>query len=94
MKKKRTPVPLIRSVVILNRDRQRVKSRTGVNLVLRIVGLLVIIALLAVGLVIGMGVGSAAAAYNMITANLPTSDEVAAASVERQPSVCCGGCGG
>jgi len=82
MKKKRTPVPLIRSVVILNRDRQRVKSRTGVNLVLRIVGLLVIIALLAVGLVIGMGVGSAAAAYNMITANLPTSDEVAAASVE------------
>lgn len=82
MTKKRTPVPLIRSMVILNRDRKRIKSRTGVSLVLRIVGLLVLIALLAVGLVIGMGVGSAAAAYNMITENLPTPDEVAAASVE------------
>jgi len=82
MAKKRTPVPLIRSVVILNRDRKRIKSRTGVNLVLRIMGLLVLIALLAVGLTIGMGVGSAAAAYNIITGNLPTPDEVAAASVQ------------
>jgi len=82
MTKKRTTVPLIRSVLILNRDRKRVKSRTGVNLVLRIVGLLVLISMLATGLVIGMGVGSAAAAYNMITANLPTPDEVAEASIE------------
>jgi len=82
MKKKRTPVPLIRSLVILNRDRKRVKSRTGVNLVLRIVGLLVLISLLATGLVIGMGVGSAAAAYNIITEGLPTPDQVAEASIE------------
>ncbi len=82
MAKKRTPVPLIRSVVILNRDRKRIEGRTGVNLVLRVVGLLVLLSLLAIGLVIGMGVGSAAAAYNMITDNLPTPDEVAAASVE------------
>jgi len=82
MTKKRTPVSLIRSVVILNRDRKRVKSRTGVNLVLRIVGLLVLISMLATGLVIGMGVGAAAAAYNMVNENLPTPDEVAAASVE------------
>jgi membrane peptidoglycan carboxypeptidase len=72
----------MRSIVILNRDRKRIKSRTGVNLVFRIVGLLVLISLLATGLVIGMGVGSAAAAYNMITANLPTPDEVATASIE------------
>ncbi len=82
MAKKRTPVPLIRSVVILNRDRKRIASRTGVNLILRVAGLLVLLSLLATGLVIGMGVGSAAAAYNMITANLPTPDEVATASAE------------
>ncbi|HOU11670.1 MAG TPA: transglycosylase domain-containing protein [Anaerolineae bacterium] len=82
MTKKRTPVPLIRSLVIIDRGRKRHKSRTGFSLILRIVGLLVLIAILTVGVVIGMGVGSAAAAYNAITANLPTPDDVARASVQ------------
>ncbi len=82
MAKKRTHVPLIRSLVIIDRGRKRHKSRTGLNLVLRVIGLLVLISILVTGVVIGMGVGSAAAAYNTITANLPTPDEVAAASVE------------
>ena len=82
MATKRTPVSLIRSLIVIDRGRKRQKSRTGFNLVLRIVGLLVLITLLATGLVIGMGVGSAAAAYSIITDNLPTSDDVAAASVQ------------
>jgi membrane carboxypeptidase/penicillin-binding protein len=45
-------------------------------------GLLVLISILASVLLTGMGVGSAAAAYNMITENLPTPEEVEAASVQ------------
>ncbi len=82
MTQQRTPVPLIRALIVKDRERRRRKSRTGMNLVLRIVGLLTLIVMLFTGVTIGMGVGTAAAAYNAITANLPTPDEVAAASVQ------------
>ncbi|HOT91609.1 MAG TPA: transglycosylase domain-containing protein [Anaerolineae bacterium] len=82
MAQQRTPVPLIRALIVKDRERRRHKSRTGLNLVLRIIGLLALISMLFTGVIIGMGVGTAAAAYNAITANLPTPDEVAAASVQ------------
>ena len=77
MSTKKTPVSLIRALIVIDRGRKRQKSSTGFNLVFRVVGLLVLLSILATGLVIGVGVGTAAAAYNTITGNLPTPDDVA-----------------
>ncbi len=82
METKRTPIHLIRALIVLDRDRARQQSRTGVNLILRIIGLVVLIAILAVGLLTGMAAGTAAAGYTVITENLPTPGEVEAASVQ------------
>ena len=78
----RTPVRLIRSMIVLQRDRNRKRSRTGFNLVIRIAGLLVLVSVLASIIFVGMGVGTAAGAYTTITEGLPTPEDVARASVE------------
>ncbi len=82
MGRKRTPVHVLRSLVIIERERRRQKSRTGFNLVMRVIGVVVLIAILSTGILTGLGAGSAAAAYSLITEDLPTPEEVAAASVQ------------
>lgn len=82
MTTRRTPVSMIRSLIVIDRGRKRAQSRTGFNLIFRILGLLVLITLLASLLFAGLAVGAAAGAYNMITEGLPTPDEVARASVQ------------
>ncbi|HOC21617.1 MAG TPA: transglycosylase domain-containing protein [Anaerolineae bacterium] len=77
-----TPKPLVRSIVIAGRERRRARSKTGFNLVLRIIGVVILVSLLATTLSVGLVVGAAASAYSAITAGLPTPDEVAAASVQ------------
>lgn len=79
---KRTPMPLVRSIIIAERERRRARSKTGLNLVLRIVGVIVMLSLLAATVSVGLTAGLAAGAYTTITAGLPTPDEVAAASVQ------------
>ncbi len=79
---KRTPKRLVRSMIVLKREERREKSRSGINLVLRVVGLLVLISLLMTGLLSGLVVGATSAGYTIITENLPTPDEVAQKSVE------------
>ncbi len=78
----RTPVSMIRTLIVIQRERKRKQNRTGFSLVLRILGLLVLLVTLASLLFAGMSVGAAAGAYSMITEGLPTPDEVETASVE------------
>ncbi len=78
----RTPVTLIRTLIVIERERERKRSRTGLSLVLRIVGLLVLVSTLASLLFVGMSVGAAAGAYTMITDGLPTPKEVEEASIQ------------
>ncbi len=78
----RTPVRLIRTMIIKDRERRRKKSRTGVNLILRIVGVVTLVMFIAVTILVGVGVGTAAGAYSLITENLPTPEDVATKSVE------------
>ena len=82
MASKRTPVRLIRSLIIIDRERKRKRSRTGVNLLLRILGLAIVAIFLSVGILTGMSVGAAAGAYSIITAGLPTPEEVEQVSVQ------------
>ncbi|MBN1249725.1 MAG: transglycosylase domain-containing protein [Anaerolineae bacterium] len=82
MTTRQTPVSLIRALIVIDRERKRNQSRTGLSLVLRLVGILVMVSVLASVLLVGMSVGTAAGAYTMITEGLPTPDEVATASVE------------
>jgi membrane peptidoglycan carboxypeptidase len=78
----RTPVTLIRTLIVIERERKRKRSRTGLSLVLRIVGLLVLVSILASLLFVGMSVGAAAGAYTMITDGLPSPKEVEDASIQ------------
>lgn len=82
MKTGRTPVSIIRALVVLERERKREQSRTGLNLVFRLLGLLVLVSVLASFLFVGISVGAAAGAYSMITEDLPTPTEVEEASVQ------------
>ncbi len=82
VKSHRTPVRIIRSIIITQRERRRQRSRTGINLWLRVLGVLVLVAILASVLLVGGSIGAATAAYSMITEGLPTPEEVANASVE------------
>ncbi|MBN1875436.1 MAG: transglycosylase domain-containing protein [Anaerolineae bacterium] len=76
------PVSLIRALIVIDRERQRKRSRTGFNLVLRVIGVLVLISMIVTGVTIGVSIGAAAAAYNTVTENLPTPEEVETASVQ------------
>ncbi len=82
MTRERTPVSLIRALIVIDRERKRKQSRTGFQLVLRVLGGLVLISILASLLFVGMSVGTAAGAYTIITEDLPTPDDVAVASIE------------
>ncbi len=82
MSKRRTPVSMIRALIVIDRERERERSRTGFNLVLRLLGLVVLITVLASVLFTGMTVGAAAGAYTMITEGLPTPEQVEEASVQ------------
>ncbi len=81
MTTRRTPVSMIRSLIVIDRDRKRAQSRTGFNLIFRILGIAVLITTIA-SLFRRTDGGCAASAYNMITEGLPTPDEVATASVQ------------
>ncbi len=76
------PLILFRAHIVTKRERQRKRSRTGFNMVLRVVAVLTLASLIASGLTVVLGVGSAAAAYSMFTAGLPTPEEVEAASIQ------------
>ncbi len=82
MTTRRTPVSLIRSLIVIDRDRKRNRSRTGFNLISRVLGLVVLVTILGSLLFVGVTVGAAASAYQVITAGLPTPQEVAEASVQ------------
>ena len=73
---------IIRVLVITNRERRRQRGRTGLNLVLRVVGVMVLFSVLGNVLLAGLTIGAAAAGYSAITANLPTPEDVRTASVE------------
>jgi len=77
----KTPVRLLRSLIVIERERRRQKSRTGVNLALRILGIIVLISVLGSAIFFGTGIGGAAAAYAVITEGLPTPEEVKNANV-------------
>lgn len=77
MQSKHTPIHLIRALIVINRARTRKASRTGINLVMRVLGIIILIAVLTVFILTGMAIGIAAAAYTTITANLPTPEDVA-----------------
>lgn len=72
----------MRSLIVAQRERRRLRSRTGFNLVLRIVGLITMISVLGSFLFVGATVGAAAAGYSLVTQGLPTPEEVESASVE------------
>ena len=76
------PVSMIRTLIVIDRERRRKRGRSGANAVLRIIGLAVLISVLGVGVTVGMGVGTAAAAYSTLTQNLPTPKDVETASIE------------
>jgi len=82
MTTKRSPVPVMRAFIVIDRERKRKRDRTGLSLVIRLLGLIVLIATLAAVISVGMGAGAAAAAYTTITENLPTPEEVETASVQ------------
>ncbi|MCJ7550465.1 MAG: transglycosylase domain-containing protein [Anaerolineae bacterium] len=82
MTRQRTPVSLIRVLIVIDRERKRKQSQTGFQLVLRILGGLVLISILASLLFVGVSVGTAAGAYTIITEGLPTPGDVAQASIE------------
>ncbi|MGC9348259.1 MAG: transglycosylase domain-containing protein [Anaerolineae bacterium] len=82
MTARRTPVSMIRTLIVVDRERKRKLSRTGFSLVLRVIGLLVLLAIVGTVLFVGMSVGAAAGAYSVITEGLPTPEEVEAASVQ------------
>ncbi len=82
MTTRQTPVSLIRSLIVIDRDRKRNRSRTGFNLISRVLGLVVLVTILGSLLFVGVTVGAAASAYQVITAGLPTPQEVADASVQ------------
>ncbi|MCD6285832.1 MAG: transglycosylase domain-containing protein [Anaerolineae bacterium] len=82
MTRHRTPVSLIRALIVIDRERRRKQSQTGFQLGLRILGGLVLISILTSLLFVGISVGTAAGAYTVITENLPTPDDVAQASIE------------
>ena len=79
---KRTPKPLVRSIIVAERERRRARSKTGLSLVLRIVGVIIVLSLLISTASVGLGAGLAAAAYTTVTEGLPTPEEVAAASIQ------------
>ncbi|TFG72579.1 MAG: hypothetical protein E4H27_02375, partial [Anaerolineales bacterium] len=79
---KRTPVRLIRSLIVIDRERKRKKSRTGGSLLLRILGLVISAVILTVVIFTGMSAGAAAGAYTIITDGLPTPKEVEDASIQ------------
>ena len=81
-KNNRTPVRIIRSIIITQRERRRQSSRTGANLWLRVIGMIMIVSLLASVVFVSSAVGAATTAYSMITEGLPTPEKVASASVE------------
>ncbi|HDQ35166.1 MAG TPA: penicillin-binding protein, partial [Chloroflexi bacterium] len=76
MKIKRTPIRLIRTLIVKERERRRQRSRTGFSLVLRIVAVALLIAFITSFLAMGLGVGLAAAGYAAITEGLPTPEDV------------------
>lgn len=78
MTTKQTPVHLLRALIVIDRGRKRKASRTGFNLVLRVIGLLILFSILGTILLFGMGVGGSAGAYTMITENLPSPEDVEA----------------
>lgn len=75
-------IKIMRSLIVAQRERRRLRSRTGFNLVLRIVGLITMISVLGSFLFVGATVGAAAAGYSLVTQDLPTPEEVESASVE------------
>ncbi len=81
MRSQRT-VKMIRSLIVAQRERRRQQSRTGVNLVLRIVSVVLLVAVLGTFLLTGATVGAAASAYSLIIEDLPTPKEIESASVE------------
>ncbi|MBN1259813.1 MAG: transglycosylase domain-containing protein [Anaerolineae bacterium] len=82
VKTKRTPVSLVRSLIVRERERRRQRGRTGFNLILRVIGVLLLVTTLATFLGISATVGAAAGAYSIITAGLPTPEEVQEANVK------------
>ncbi len=69
-------------MITLERERRRKQSRTGFNQVIRVVSMLILATLVANVLLLALGVGGAFAAYSTITQNLPTPEEVEAASIQ------------
>ncbi len=82
MAKRRLTKEVYRVLITKGRARERMKSRTGLNLILRLVGLTVLASIIASGVVAALGVGVAAGAYSMFTKNLPTPEEVKEASTQ------------
>ncbi len=81
-KQKEMPREVMLALIISRRERKRMRSRTGFNLVLRTVAALVVIAILSSGVTFALGMGAAGAAYSAMTKNLPSPEEVRAASEE------------
>jgi membrane carboxypeptidase/penicillin-binding protein len=78
----RIPINIVRSLIVAQREQRRMRSRTGINLALRVVGVIALLSLLASFLFVGATVGSAAAGYSLVTQDLPTPEEVESASIE------------
>jgi membrane peptidoglycan carboxypeptidase len=77
-----TPVNIVRYIVLQQRQRRRVASRSGVNQLLRVIGtLLLTVVLVIMGIGAG-GVGSVLGAYSYFTRDLPDLERVKFAKEE------------
>ena len=74
-----TPRETIRHIALQRRQRRRLKERTGVSQLLRVMGMSLLAVLIAVSASLASGVGAVAGTYSYFTQDLPQPQEIEAA---------------
>ena len=74
-----TPIRIVRYVILQRRQRRRAEERTGVSQLLRVLGVLLLVALAVVVGTFASGVSAAAGAYSYFTRDLPEPEQIEAA---------------
>jgi membrane peptidoglycan carboxypeptidase len=74
-----TPVRIVRFIALQRRHRRRDKEQSGINQLLRVLGVLVLLVGLVIGGMFASGVGTAVGAYGYFTRDLPEPEEIEAA---------------
>ena len=74
-----TPIRIVRYVILQRRQRRRAEERTGVSQLLRVLGVMLLVALAVVVGTFASGVSAAAGAYSYFTRDLPEPEQIEAA---------------